>query len=277
MIAPIWTDVSPQGLVRAVEAHEVAHLRSWGELSGGTVDELPDVLLTRSGTSVPWSNGAIGARFETANADRRIAETLEIIRSRGVPATWRVMPSDRPPDLAARLAAAGLEQQPLAWMALDLETLETHAAAAPPAPPGLRPRRVLTREDQDLWLDVMAKGFVRMTAEAWAFLDRTADATGYGDDASWWRFVGEQDGRIVGSSGIVWTGGVAGIYNVTTPPELRRRGVATAMSQHALRTARAHGHRVAVLGSSDLGRGVYERLGFRDVCTVAEFAIEPQA
>jgi len=136
VIAPIWTDVSPQGLVRAVEAHEVAHLRSWGELSGGTVDELPDVLLTRSGTSVPWSNGAIGARFETANADRRIAETLEIIRSRGVPATWRVMPSDRPPDLAARLAAAGLEQQPLAWMALDLETLETHAAAAPPAPAG---------------------------------------------------------------------------------------------------------------------------------------------
>jgi len=41
------------------------------------VDELADVTLTRSGTAVPWSNGAIGARFDVPNADRRIAETLD--------------------------------------------------------------------------------------------------------------------------------------------------------------------------------------------------------
>jgi ribosomal protein S18 acetylase RimI-like enzyme len=170
----------------------------------------------------------------------------------------------------------GLTQQPLPWMALDMETLERHADGGPPILDGLTPRRVMTRQDQNLWQAVMAKGFVRMTNEAWAFLERTAEASGYGDDASWWRFIGELDGEVVGSSGIVWTGGVAGIYNVATPPEHRRRGIATTMSLHALRTARSNGYRVAVLGSSDLGRGVYERLGFREVCVVHEFEIPLQ-
>jgi ribosomal protein S18 acetylase RimI-like enzyme len=82
----------------------------------------------------------------------------------------------------------------------------------------------------------------------------------------WLRFAGWYRGRVAASSGLVLEGGVAGLYNVATLRAYRRRGIGSAMSRAALRRGRELGYRVAVLGTSDVGRGVYERLGFREAC-----------
>jgi predicted N-acetyltransferase YhbS len=61
---------------------------------------------------------------------------------------------------------------------------------------------------------------------------------------------------------------VAGLYFVSTAPEVRRRGIGAAITCAALEGARALGHRTAVLGASTPGHGLYGRLGFADVCAI---------
>ncbi len=52
------------------------------------------------------------------------------------------------------------------------------------------------------------------------------------------------------------------VMNVYTVPEARGHGVATGLVEEILQWSRARGFPRVVLNASDMGRGVYERLGF---------------
>jgi GNAT superfamily N-acetyltransferase len=61
------------------------------------------------------------------------------------------------------------------------------------------------------------------------------------------------------------TPGMAGIYNVATPEEFRRRGLGEAATWAALEIAAERGHTAATLQASEMGLPIYERMGFRVV------------
>lgn len=61
---------------------------------------------------------------------------------------------------------------------------------------------------------------------------------------------------------------------VSTLPVLRRRGFGAAITHHALAAARDVAE-YGVLGSSAAGRPVYERLGFREICTIDMYEYDP--
>jgi len=83
-------------------------------------------------------------------------------------------------------------------------------------------------------------------------------------------FVGRLDGRPVGTSIAIRSGGVSGVYNVGTRPQARRRGVGTALTWAAVAAGRAWGCDVVVLQSSPMGLSMYSETGFR---TVAPYTI----
>ncbi len=76
-------------------------------------------------------------------------------------------------------------------------------------------------------------------------------------------YVGYHDGQAVASSTLALTHRVAGVYNVATLPTARRRGYGEAMTAHAVRRGAERGALIASLQASDMGRPVYERMGFR--------------
>jgi GNAT superfamily N-acetyltransferase len=78
--------------------------------------------------------------------------------------------------------------------------------------------------------------------------------------------------RGVREAGQLIAGGMAfdvedttGIYLVATLTSARKRGLATEVMRGLLLDARARNQRAAVLQSTTLGHGIYQRMGFRDL------------
>ena len=64
--------------------------------------------------------------------------------------------------------------------------------------------------------------------------------------------------------------GDCGIYNVTTLPHARRRGLGTALTALHLHEARGRGCLTASLQSTEVAEGVYAAVGFRDLGQIFE-------
>lgn len=75
--------------------------------------------------------------------------------------------------------------------------------------------------------------------------------------------LGEVEGKAVASSMAVVTDDLVGTYNVAVEGPFRRRGFGTAMVIAAIEAGRRRGATAAWIGSTPMGHGVYERLGFR--------------
>jgi ribosomal protein S18 acetylase RimI-like enzyme len=86
------------------------------------------------------------------------------------------------------------------------------------------------------------------------------------------RFLLRSDGEPVASSALLPgppASGLAGIFSVGTLEYVRGRGFGTIVTQAAMDAARDDGAQVAVLQASEMGRRVYERLGFETVGSIA--------
>jgi len=84
-------------------------------------------------------------------------------------------------------------------------------------------------------------------------------------------YIGYWRGRPVATSNIFVGAGVAGIQFVATREEARRQGIGGAMSVAPLLDVQEIGCKIGVLQASDLGKRVYERMGFVQVCQMEHF------
>lgn len=267
---PLVADTSDETLVAAVLRHGVVLAEQGARIQGGEVRDDPDLLLTLVGEPVAFTNGVQRARLGPEDADRRIADVVAGLQSHGVPATWWVGPGDTPADLGERLQAHGFRHdEDLPWMAGRLDGFRAHPAEVP-----LRVERVDGPRRQEDWLEAVTVGFGMDHRERHA-MARLGEAVGYAPDAPWHRFVGLVDDRPVASSGVMLGGGVAGVYSVATAAWLRGQGIGAAMTSAAMLRARDLGYRVAVLGAAAGAVPLYQRLGFRRVCTVSMYLWEP--
>jgi GNAT superfamily N-acetyltransferase len=130
-----------------------------------------------------------------------------------------------------------------------------------PAPAGLEIIRVDDRIALGHWIEVMRVGF-GLPQEARARLFELFVAVAFEPPTH--TYLALLDGRPVATSQLFTGAGVAGIYNVTSLPAARGRGIGTAITRAALLEARRQGHSLAILQASRLGYPVYRRLGFLD-------------
>ena len=82
-------------------------------------------------------------------------------------------------------------------------------------------------------------------------------------------------GEPVATATSFFAAGVAGVYCVSTVEPARRQGIGAAVTLAALREARDLGWSIGVLGSSEMGYGVYRRLGFREYCRIGLYEWRP--
>lgn len=247
--------MTPSDQARLHDANFVGTFRFISEvIAGAWSEEIDGVPVAVTGTPVPFFNAAWPAVDAPASA---LQAAVGRLRQTGLPFIAHVPAgADAVADAATGL---GLELQG------RLPCYAIEPSPVPDGPAELRIERV-GRANVDAFRVATVSGY-GMPAPLVEQLYPDALV----DHAQIRAFVGWVDGRPVATSLASRTGDTVGIYSVATVPEARGRGIGTAMTWHLLRDADP-GWTVAVLQASDMGRPVYERMGFSLVREFDEFA-----
>jgi GNAT superfamily N-acetyltransferase len=202
----------------------------------------------------------ITTSFTVDTLERTIDATLTTIAASSEDAiTWAIGPSQRHNRLEDRLRANGWhKEEEIRSMVLDL-----HAVKIPTESPAeLAIELVNDAVGFKQHMDLMATGFALPDPIA-----RQVSAIDHGRTfllPTIRYYVGRVRGQAVAISLLLLCEGLAGIYNVATIPQMRQRGIGTAMTLAAVRDARDLGYHIAVLQASDMGVSIYRTLGFQD-------------
>jgi GNAT superfamily N-acetyltransferase len=229
-----------------------------GGAERGEVRSRDGVLIAHSGTQIAAFNVAFVAR-PPSDPDVSISDAIAFFDERGAPFILRVREGvDPESERAARECGLRYTDTVPGMVIRDPKP------AAKPA--DIRVRMI---DDESSLADhrsVVADAFEMPATLAEYFLTMrlfvTPDVVGY---------VGYVDGRPVATSALFMTHRVAGVYNVATRREYRKRGLGEAMTWHAIGEGLAAGCVVASLQASELGQPVYERMGFRTIAPYRTF------
>lgn len=166
---------------------------------------------------------------------------------------WSLDPPT-PADLGIRLLARGFQTgwQPC-WMVIDLQEMK---------PDGELPANLQIVSDNDTDITKVPE---LPYAEDNAYMSRVLLQS---QPEAAQRLIARVDNVIIGQACIFMTTGplgIAGIYNVGVIPLKRKRGIGKALVIAACKLARDKGYRYAMLNANQMGRPVYEKVGFRFV------------
>lgn len=245
-------------LTARMDASLAAYWCVYGHSKGARTERLPGAVLSFTGIPMPLFNTVILTAADPAIVDSALARAAEFIATEGQPVLWRVSPNAASPDVLATLEQAGLR----------LEFREPALIAALASMPSPEPVEGLTIETATTpagraeWAALACDGF-GLADDVRAAMSVAESTIPDGEYETQFRYTGYLGGKPVAVSSLVMAGGLAGIYAVATLPEARKRGIGAAMTLHATSEGKAKGADITVLQATDMGRPIYERIGFR--------------
>jgi hypothetical protein len=253
----------------AIEENGAEFLMGLGRAAGAEERDDGRVRWVIGNSPIDYHNCVVFADLTRSEADAEIEASLQRMLAHGVPGSWHVGPSMRPPDLGGRLIAHGFEYGgDDIGMAVDLSELPEEV----PAPADFVVERVHDEAGLAAWVETLGSGFGEGPVEAeWA--GEMYRRLGF--EGPWRHYVGLLAGEPVATATSFLGAGVAGIYFVCTIERARRRGIGAKVTLAPLREARDLGYSVGVLGSSEMGYPVYRRLGFEEYCRIGLYEWRP--
>src|SRR5215207_8455423 len=93
-----FADLDPEGLAAVIEANDALFYMALGSAGGGEVREDARLRWVIGGSPVDAHNCVVHAELEPGEVDGAIDEALCRFRAHGVPGSWHVGPTSRPPD-----------------------------------------------------------------------------------------------------------------------------------------------------------------------------------
>jgi ribosomal protein S18 acetylase RimI-like enzyme len=253
-------DLSYDALAFAVEKNAVEEFRVWSRWPGLEFRVENDRIYTITSVRSPIFNTIVRATFDPEGADESIDRTLLPFRERNVPAYWWVGRSSRPGDLGSRLTAHGLTTAFIApAMAADLQRLPENISA----PAGLVVEEVTHTRAFDQWLK-FSSASMDLPPSAIGPWTEVQSAIGFGPSGPLRHFLALLGGEPAAAASLFTGSGIAGMANLVTKKEYRRKGIGSSLTVTLLKAARSSGFRVGALYSTAEAAGMYRRLGFRE-------------
>ncbi|MGI8554674.1 MAG: GNAT family N-acetyltransferase [Dehalococcoidia bacterium] len=221
----------------------------------GAIEEQDGVMLARSGHLLPFLNFA--AVFRPPSDP---AAVLARAQAFFFPFGLRFMlctVDEAASTMAPVAEAAGME--PNSEPGMLLAPLE----GSIPAVPGLRIQNVEDAETLRAYIDTMTAGF---GGGPWALPEILADAAMLRvPDIT--HYLGVINGVPVATATRVTSHRIAGVFNISTIPNYRKRGIGEAITWRAALDGRQEGCIASYLQASELGEPIYLRMGYRTVAT----------
>jgi len=261
-------NLSEPELVQAIENNMFEFFMTFRRWPRMELHDDPDMLWCITNVPFPLFNSVFRARLEPQNVDAVVETTLSRYKARNVPMMWWTGPTTRPKNLGTILEAHGLvnEEGDSPGMAIDLRGLNESLNR----PAGLEVEPVNNEESLRKWSETMTAAAPMPEFVSKPMFDLFI-TLGFDKASPARNYCGRLNGEVVATSSLFLGAGVAGIYNVTTLPKVRRQGIGNAMTLEPLREARALGYQIAVLTSSQLGVGVYRKIGFKEHCKIGQY------
>lgn len=222
----------------------------------GEVYRGPDVKWAYTGG--PALNRVVDMRFTIENADARISEIMDMFAARDAKPAWVTSPLSTPVDMTERLQSIGYHYIPWKGMALDMPDLPDEL----PVPESFEITEITDAAMIASYADVVARGFgwIESIHEP---VKKLFTELGVCNSIPWRHYLGLLDGKPASAVTIYESAGVSGVYFVATAPEARRRGLGIYTTWYSLKEAKKTGPSMAVLQASPMGKGVYEKIGFK--------------
>ena len=135
--------------------------------------------------------------------------------------------------------------------------------------------REIGPEDHSMWVDVMSEGY-ELPREFVERIGPAADGIIESPGNVTFRFFLAFDNGVPSSTSThMITDGLLAIYDVSTKPSQRGKGLGRFVTLAPLIKLRAEGHRTAILQASEMGAPIYEKLGFQSTGTFPLYFNEP--
>jgi GNAT superfamily N-acetyltransferase len=250
--------------VVAVEENLFEWRRIFREVDGVANCSAPDVQACCSPVPSHLFNGVCEARFDDWGS--RAKEVADTFVARGLPWFWWVTPTTTSPELERVLQGHGMSRMDVPGMYLDLGQW-----VPAPVPAGVE--LVAGSPEQEESVDTLLRAFGLPAASRGPLMAHAAAFARANTFSVFARLNGEP---VAGGLGLV-TGDTVGLYMIATQEELRGRGIGRAVTEALLAEGKARGTKHAILHTSPMGRPVYERIGFAEVCDTAQYVWMPRA
>jgi hypothetical protein len=216
-----------------------------------------------TGDPHPGSNFVGGKRWTDAEADQRIAETIEYHRSRNIGFQWWVSPFDTPSDLRERMERQGMVLAgDAAMMArLGLDDLDI----------SISPEVQVERLDKpdEATIDEMLR--VMQVCFNWPDSQVEENRPGMIERLSMPQFrekevyfLARLNDRIVAHGRLILESGIAYLGGSGVLPEFRGRRVYGTLLRRRLEEAQQRGYHVAAINAEPLSRPIVLKYGFKE-------------
>ncbi len=248
----ILTDSSTKTLIDATEINYAEFFALYTNVPHIQQHDEPGVRRLSSSQPTDYLNTVLRTTLENGNAAHRIQEIMAGYKSQHASVRWHVWPNSQPTDLTVLLDDHGLHcTRSIPCMALNLHELK---------PPTQR----IDGLEMAL-VDDLPMLYEWMSPVAYDLFFCLAYEMGLSTTAPVLHFLARYRGEPAATASIYLGAGVAGLYDVVTMPEMRERGIGSALCTMALQSVREMGYRYGVLQSSKMGYRIYQRLGFEEI------------